>query len=470
MTGNRWKEALPLCFGLFLALTWVWACRPLMASASPDTLYVSPDGDDDYPCNSYANPCRTIQRALNMSVSGDEIRVSAGIYTHTSGTVAVINNTVELLGGWNSSFTTRDPAVYLTVMDAQRRGRVVEISGSYSPVLDGFTITGGNAHIETNHPGVGGGIYSYGGSPTIQNNVITNNVAYSGSTPWGHGGGIYISNASAAAVIEDNRVISNAASTTYPGLGGGLSIYNSSLKLLHNEIIQNVAGRGGGGIYVNDSDGLLLDANLILSNTIVVSPSLDSYGGGIYMEYTGPFTMTNNIIAHNDAPIQGGAVYVYGSNNPYNSFGVLINNTLVDNNFNNTGEGIYIIGKSSLSLANNIVVNHAYGLVAGSNSELSTRYTLFWGNDQDHDTVGSGVITSTAEITGSDPLFVNPAARDYHIMIDSPARNAGDPAGIPPAPLTDIDGDIRVCGRPDIGADEYYCPHYDIFLSLVRKN
>jgi hypothetical protein len=149
---------------------------------------------------------------------------------------------------------------------------------------------------------------------------------------------------------------------------------------------------------------------------------------------------------------------------------VLTNNTLADNNYNNTGEGIYGTGKSSLSLINNMVVNHEYGLVAGSNSELSARYTLFWGNDQDHDTVGSGVITSTAEITASDPLFVNPAIGDYHIAINSPARDAGDPAGIPPAPLTDFDGDIRVCGIPDIGADEYYCPHYDIFLPLVRKN
>ena len=55
-----------------------------------------------------------------------------------------------------------------------------------------------------------------------------------------------------------------------------------------------------------------------------------------------------------------------------------------------------------------------------------------------------------------DPAFVDPAADDYHLTIASAARDAGDPAGVPPAPSHDADNVPRPQGpRVDIGAYEW---------------
>jgi len=58
----------------------------------------------------------------------------------------------------------------------------------------------------------------------------------------------------------------------------------------------------------------------------------------------------------------------------------------------------------------------------------------------------------------SDPLFVDPAARDFHNRHDSPCRNMGSNQVAPPQTF-DFEGDPRVAdGKVDIGADEFY-PH-----------
>lgn len=55
----------------------------------------------------------------------------------------------------------------------------------------------------------------------------------------------------------------------------------------------------------------------------------------------------------------------------------------------------------------------------------------------------------------ADPLLVDPAAGDLHLGPGSPALDAGDPAFVPGAGETDIDGQMRVNGvRVDAGADE----------------
>lgn len=454
---------LALAIGLGWLLLALWLVAMVPAQADADIRYVAPDGDDSKLCDSIANRCRTVQRAIDAADPFDEIRVATGTYTDAAGTVAEINKTVTLLGGWDGGFTTRDPSIYPTTLDAQRNGRVVYISGNISPTIDGFVITGGNANDQG---GAGGGILSLDASPVIRNNIITNNIADMGSTkPWGKGGGIYLSNASASAIISSNRVLSNTASTTYSGLGGGLCLSESAARVSGNEIINNTAGAGGAGIYLNDSDGVTFNGNQVISNTTTVSPTLSGKGGGFYIEFSSPFTLTNNVIAQNYANTAGGGLYVYGHGNEPSS-GELVNNTIAQNNLGSGGEGVYLTSSSTLTLTNNIIVSHTYGIYNRGIGTATARYTLFYGNT--NDTGGHGVIDSTNAVIG-DPLFMNPAGWDYHLRTGSPCIDAGDPAGVPPAPSTDIDGDPRPMGaRVDIGADEYR--RYTIYLPIVMKS
>jgi len=470
LSASRLIPLLSFSLGLVLAAAWLINLNPaaahpvLIQALVPGEVYCVKPGGGSYPvCN---HVYTTVQAALNAATIGEEIRVMAGRYTGTSGIVANITKKIKLLGGWNSDFTVRNPTLYPTILDGRRLGRVVQITGSIAPTLDGFTITGGNANNESFNPGKGGGIFVSLAGPIIQNNVITDNIAYTGTTPLGIGGGIYLLNCTSSTVISANQIISNTGSTNDWGLGGGLAAQGSSLKIIRNEIRNNFADRGGGGIYLHGDGAVILDANTIISNLSTFSPTAQSNGGAIYIEFLSPFTMTNNIIAGNGANFHGGGIYIYGVGSDV-STGSLINNTLADNKLGANDEGLSLSGYVTVTLVNNIIANHSIGLYAGHFSIARSYYTLFYQNTTAN-TSGPGSIISLHTISGLDPLFFSQSSSNYHLHPLSPAIDAGDPAGSPPAPAFDIDGDPRPLGLDvDIGADE---ARFVLFVPALLKS
>jgi hypothetical protein len=65
-------------------------------------------------------------------------------------------------------------------------------------------------------------------------------------------------------------------------------------------------------------------------------------------------------------------------------------------------------GYATLLLTNNLIVSHTTGIYVdpGSDNTAVADHTLFYGDGTD---TGGRVITSTNEITGSDPRFVHSA-------------------------------------------------------------
>ena len=429
-------------------------------SASPGTIrYVSTTGNDGFDCSSPPLRCRTVQRAIEAATTGDEIRVATGVYTVTAGTVVSVTKTVTLKGGWDNNFFIRNPDSYPTILDAQGQGRVVYIYGAISPTIDGFIITGGNAEAADHYPRQGGGIFSVGANPTIHKNVITNNIASTSTSAFGWGGGIYLY--SASALVSGNQILSNTASTADVGYGGGLYLISSDATLSGNTISGNTAstvpGSEGGGVMLNYSNATL-DGNRIISNT---APG----GAGLNVVISAPFTLTNNVIAQNQADGVAGGIRVWGSSALPTS-GALINNTIAQNNLGSGKDGVYAFGTTTLTLTNNIVISHTYGIYVVPPATATADYTLFFDNTSG-DTGGS--ITSTNEVSG-DPLFVDLAAWDYHIQVASPAINKGTFTG---APSTDFEGDPRPHDCfVDIGADENMASGYcqRVYLPLIFKN
>ena len=78
----------------------------------------------------------TIQNAIDTAERGDVIKVAGGTY---SGSV-VLDDYISLYGGYDPTFSTRDPETYTTIIDAEGAGNVITCEGNDHIVIDGFEI------------------------------------------------------------------------------------------------------------------------------------------------------------------------------------------------------------------------------------------------------------------------------------------------------------------------------------------
>jgi hypothetical protein len=492
------------------------------ATTAADVLYVRTDGvDASNDCTVMASPCRTVQHALDKANLDDEILVATGVYTgvqarNTMTQVVYISQTVTLRGGYSGDFASWDPATYPTTLDAERKGRVVSISGAGTgATLDSFTITGGDATgVTANCPtgagitdGCGGGIFVHAAHPTIVNNVVTDNVAaFSAGGHSASGGGLCLVYAYGT-VITNNVVISNAASLGDRGMGGGIHLQlPNDVSVISNQVLSNTAtthhsfSGWGGGLAIQQGNSLAtIHGNRIEGNR--TNGSGTGQGAGIYL-WLGSAGFANNLVVGNtgsEAVFLGLSQFDFESNRVVDnettagvllshntvpsdlkltnnivarsgsrSFGVignktspltvtLLHNTLVGSG---TGSGVHVdTGYMTLNLTNTIIAHHAWGITntLPASSSIVADHTLFWANTHDG-------VEGTNPVFG-DPAFVNPEGGDFHISIGSAARNAGKDAGVD----TDIDGDARPTGHaPDIGADE--ATWKQVYLPIVLRS
>jgi len=120
----------------------------------------------------------------------------------------------------------------------------------------------------------------------------------------------------------------------------------------------------------------------------------------------------------------------------------ILNNTFVGANPNRDAQVIIATPTTNLVIANNIFYQPAnVGILfenAGSGGTLLGNVTT-----AALQSGGSGLTTS-ANLTSTDPLLVNAGTLDFHLQAASPARAAGQARW---CPLTDYDGAARsVCG------------------------
>jgi len=195
-------------------------------AATGKVIYVDVDSVSKFDGSSWANALCCLQDALAEANIGDEIHVAEGIYRpdrriEISGRSGVqitasgdrmatfqLLSGVTIMGGYagtgEADPDARDIDLYETILSgdldnndvnspddpASEAGRaensyqVVTGSGTdETAVLDGFTITGGNADLYTNRNG--GGLLNEYGSPQIINCTFSDNSAQY------YGGGIY---------------------------------------------------------------------------------------------------------------------------------------------------------------------------------------------------------------------------------------------------------------------------------------
>ncbi|MCX6022030.1 MAG: CSLREA domain-containing protein, partial [Chloroflexi bacterium] len=215
-------------------------------------------GADTNNCLSAAAACKTIGKALSLSLDLDNIQIAAGTYQER---LAI-----------TTGITIRGAGAAVTIVDAQLGGSVAVISAGKTVSITGMTFTNG---MVRGNPGLGGGIRNLG-TLTLSDSVLTNNQARGddGGTndgKDGKGGGIY----SAGPLTLLNSVITRnfayggeggkSCSGNFPlifcslrtsgsGTGGGLYLTGGSVTVTGSTVSNNTAG--GGAFSSNFSNNI----------------------------------------------------------------------------------------------------------------------------------------------------------------------------------------------------------------------
>jgi parallel beta-helix repeat protein len=484
---------------VLIAIFLVFDSNPQTTLAAPGDLFILPTSAGD--CTQ-ANPC-SLATAMSQVEADDVLYFAAGHYTGSGDAVITIEDSITMYGGWDGTTSdpvVRDPEAYPSILDGEDSRRVIFIEEGTAPVIDGFTITGGNATglrggVSDGEDG-GGGIYSYNASPIIKNNVITDNIASTEAGIRAFGGGIYLQNQTAIAEVSSNEILSNTAGDGINhGDGGGLFVYSPAI-ISQNTFKENIAcvncsTENGGAIYVGWLDNLITITNNIIEQNqaaagagiyqlwsatyvhqnILRNNYADNNGGAISLKYDEGSLISANQIYSNTTKWRGGGIYI---DIAYSDQATQIQNNWIANNqsqvginyaggiqaesdwhlswitaTHNTlvGNGIGIVSGYHMTstLINNIIVSHTHGISTTSfGGVVYPDHNLFWQNDDDG-------LVGTNPVYGN-PSFVDADQGDYHILVDSSAKDAGIDAGV----TIDMDNHPRPIGLGfDIGADEY---------------
>jgi hypothetical protein len=369
------------------------------------------------------------------------------------------------------NLTIVGPTATRVAVSGNNASRVFNVAAGVKAAISNLTITNGNATEG------GGGILN-NGNLTLRNMLMTENVAgiIGGDTG---GGAVLSTGASAQLVITNSRLINNSsddggavrtgiststfikATVINNNRGGnsraGAGLLNDGSMVIVNSTVVNNVGRGaiyfGGGIFNFGSlfilgstiannlsedrgGGILSLGTLTIVNSTIANNIALSGGGGISVS-SGNLTIANSTVTGNvDA---GGSAFEAGGISFAGSGAVILNNTVVAENFATGGEPPDIRGSASGS-GNFIGIGTAdlTGIVDGTNSNHVG-------------TVAARLDPKLGPLDNNGGTTLTRAPR-----LGSPLINAGVNAAVPAGTTLDQRGFRRIrFGVVDIGSVEF---------------
>jgi len=301
----------------------------LTSTALGKVIYVDADATGANDGSTWADAYRFLQDALANARSETkpvEIWVAQGVYTPDSNaaepngtgdreaTFQLMDN-VAMYGGFppgGGSWGERDPNLYESTLSGDLDGNDVAVSDpcdlvdhpnrgensyhvvtadgtSKTAILDGFTITAGNANGSGSHK-TGAGMLNTVGNPTVHNCTFTSNSAVA------NGGGIYNSSKGNPA-LSDCLFMENSANN-----GGGMYNWEASSTLLECIFSGNSARADGGAMGIrNGGSGVFVGCKF--------SGNSAQNGGAIYCYTNCDANLVNCTFSGNSALVRGGAMY-----------------------------------------------------------------------------------------------------------------------------------------------------------------
>ena len=512
------KSALYIrrCFLMFVAA----AC--LFSQAEGAVYRVKPGGTGDGSSWEKALGEQGFASTLAEAGPGNEFWVVSGTYrpvvvsqdvaSHASGrnTPAaassrersfLVKGGVSLYGGFAGDETARDQrkweentTILSGLMDTDEgyvnSYHVLLVSGDVggSPVIDGFTITGGRAD-GTADKSRGGGMYISGSSPRITNCTFSLNSAV-------NGGALYA--AESAPLIRDSKFSYNEAT-----FGGGIFAETSSLSLVDTLFSYNQA-QSGGGIFFQGPSGnggaarAQSPASTIEKCTFSRNMAIEAGGAMVNWEYSPK--ITDSSFLSNRASTDGGALFNHkstpsiqkstfaensanrgGAVANWDSSPIVVNCTFSENRAAEYGGALLNDASSPIVVnttfrANRASMGGAMFNVAGSPVIANS---ILWGNGTEVRMEGGTTTITYSVVEGGfsgegnidrDPRLAGLANNggDTHTCAldeESPAIDAGLTVGTRVAGVIQVPAlDQRGISRPrgsgvDMGAFEYYDPN-----------
>ena len=220
------------------------------------------------------------------SVPGDALWDSGGgVFVITA--TAMIRNNQVFSNSCSSQFCGAG-GMLLASSDATVSGNAFFLNyatwdGGGMQTLSSDATISGNVFKENNAGLGGGGAYLHMSTTTFSGNTMISNAAK-------FGGGL--ASSIGTDMIVNNVIVGNHVSAA----GGGLWVYGSSPRLLHNTIARN-SGGDGSGVYVNQVEYIgPFHSTAALTNTILVSHTIG-------ISITDDNTVTVNAVLWHSTPI-----------------------------------------------------------------------------------------------------------------------------------------------------------------------
>jgi len=423
-TANAWHDGPSVNFTVSSSTQSGSSTPPPSGSA----FYVSTTGNDSN-SGSSTSPWRTIQKAANTVSAGATVIVTAGTY----------NERVNVIQSGSPS----SPITFQT-----QGGSVVmqgfSLSGSYV-IVDGFETS--NIAANGVSPASYAGIYSSGGYNIIRNNSIHNNGSF----------GVYLETTATFNQILNNVIAYNGDC--------GIWVHGSDHLIQKNDIshsIQHPANWTNQPSWA-DADGIWFEGDrhifrgnyihdITYADTGNVNPHRDAFQEAMNTSSTGVVVNGNLIHIPSGEPWTSQMMMLQGT-----ITNLMVRNNIVYNTDRGPDLNDTIIG---MKIENNTFVNltdyAVAGVSTGGANDVLVRNNIFRNVRTPAVSMNSpATATQDHNFTG-DPLFVNEAGLDFHLLSGSPAIDTG--LATPDITL-DYDGVLRPQGAAtDIGAYEYHNP------------
>lgn len=405
---------------------------------TPGTVHVNPaaaPGGDGSP----ASPFRTLQDAVNATISGGEIVLSDGVYATPA------DRGIDLAERAVTVRSSGGPDV--CSIDILGDGRAFSSFQAAAPglVFSGIRFINGDVTglIGVTGANEGGALLVREGELSVENCVFESNLANAGGA---------LSLRNCVTRINGSRFLSNSQSGPS---GGGGAVYQlaGDIQFDNCRFENNSANFAGGALRLRPDTGDLTAVSRCRffgnqsgarAGAVAISP-LNSFGSDLVY-------VSQCIMAHNRAPI-GGAL---GGSGQSRTFMALC--TLTENEGAVRGGAVGAQLGMDLIAVNNVIWANAAPLgaqasVIGANSSIAISSSNLEGGVAAIEVLNGGSVVSGTGLLDADPLFVSPNGpdgnpltfldNDYRLSAGSPSIDAGDVSFVTPD-VTDMDGDTNL--------------------------